>query len=328
MNDQLDLFQESLDLWENEIKSTPTREADFDTLSGEHQKVCYFPDKPDSNYMDNLGFPGQFPFTRGIHSNLYRGKLWTMRQFAGFGTPEETNQRFKKLLKKGQTGLSVAYDMPTLMGYDPDHDFAQGEVGKCGVSVFSLSEMERLFEGIDLEKISVSQTINGPAIILLAFYIAAADKKGVRADQLKGTLQNDILKEFTAQKEWIFPPKSSMRIITDMLKYCTESMPKYNTISISGYHIREAGSTAAQELAFTLADGFSYIEHGMEAGLDVDDFAPRLSFFFNSHLDFFEEIAKFRAARRIWAKHLRFKYGSKKEKSWKLRFHTQTAGVA
>ena len=328
MNDQLDLFQDSLDLWENEIKSTPTREADFDTLSGEHQKVCYFPDKPDSNYMDNLGFPGQFPFTRGIHSNLYRGKLWTMRQFAGFGTPEETNQRFKKLLKKGQTGLSVAYDMPTLMGYDPDHDFAQGEVGKCGVSVFSLSEMERLFEGIDLEKISVSQTINGPAIILLAFYIAAADKKGVRADQLKGTLQNDILKEFTAQKEWIFPPKSSMRIITDMLKYCTESMPKYNTISISGYHIREAGSTAAQELAFTLADGFSYIEHGMEAGLDVDDFAPRLSFFFNSHLDFFEEIAKFRAARRIWAKHLRFKYGSKKEKSWKLRFHTQTAGCS
>ena len=328
MNDQLDLFQESLDLWENEIKSTPTREADFDTLSGEHQKVCYFPDKPDSNYMDNIGFPGQFPFTRGIHSNLYRGKLWTMRQFAGFGTPEETNQRFKKLLKKGQTGLSVAYDMPTLMGYDPDHDFSQGEVGKCGVSVFSLSEMERLFEGIDLEKISVSQTINGPAIILLAFYIAAADKKGVRADQLKGTLQNDILKEFTAQKEWIFPPKSSMRIITDMLKYCTESMPKYNTISISGYHIREAGSTAAQELAFTLADGFSYIEHGMEAGLDVDDFAPRLSFFFNSHLDFFEEIAKFRAARRIWAKHLRFKYGSKKEKSWKLRFHTQTAGCS
>ena len=328
MNDQLDLFQESLDLWENEIKSAPAREADFDTLSGEQQKVCYFPNKPDSNYMDNLGFPGQFPFTRGIHSNLYRGKLWTMRQFAGFGTPEETNQRFKKLLKKGQTGLSVAYDMPTLMGYDPDHDFSQGEVGKCGVSVFSLSEMERLFEGIDLEKISVSQTINGPAIILLAFYIAAADKKGVRADQLKGTLQNDILKEFTAQKEWIFPPKSSMRIITDMLKYCTESMPKYNTISISGYHIREAGSTAAQELAFTLADGFSYIEHGMEAGLDVDDFAPRLSFFFNSHLDFFEEIAKFRAARRIWAKHLRFKYGSKDERSWKLRFHTQTAGCS
>ena len=251
-----------------------------------------------------------------------------MRQFAGFGTPEETNHRFKKLLKKGQTGLSVAYDMPTLMGYDPDHSFSQGEVGKCGVSVFSLSEMEKLLEGIDLGEISVSQTINGPAIILLAFYIAAADKQGVRLDQLKGTLQNDILKEFTAQKEWIFPPKSSMRIITDMLKYCTELMPKYNTISISGYHIREAGSTAAQELAFTLADGFSYIEHGMEAGLNVDDFAPRLSFFFNSHLDFFEEIAKFRAARRIWAKHLRFKYGSKDQRSWKLRFHTQTAGCS
>ena len=328
MNDQLDLFQESLGLWKKEIKSTTSREADFDTLSGEQQDVCYFPGKPDSNYLDNIGFPGQFPFTRGIHSNLYRGRLWTMRQFAGFGTPEETNHRFKKLLKKGQTGLSVAYDMPTLMGYDPDHSFSQGEVGKCGVSVFSLSEMEKLFEGIDLGEISVSQTINGPAIILLAFYIAAADKQGVRLDQLKGTLQNDILKEFTAQKEWIFPPKSSMRIITDMLKYCTELMPKYNTISISGYHIREAGSTAAQELAFTLADGFSYIEHGMEAGLNVDDFAPRLSFFFNSHLDFFEEIAKFRAARRIWAKHLRFKYGSKDQRSWKLRFHTQTAGCS
>ena len=328
MNDQLDLFQESLGLWKKEIKSTKSREADFDTLSGEQQEVCYFPGKPDSNYLDNIGFPGQFPFTRGIHSNLYRGRLWTMRQFAGFGTPEETNHRFKKLLKKGQTGLSVAYDMPTLMGYDPDHSFSQGEVGKCGVSVFSLSEMEKLFEGIDLGEISVSQTINGPAIILLAFYIAAADKQGVRLDQLKGTLQNDILKEFTAQKEWIFPPKSSMRIITDMLKYCTELMPKYNTISISGYHIREAGSTAAQELAFTLADGFSYIEHGMEAGLNVDDFAPRLSFFFNSHLDFFEEIAKFRAARRIWAKHLRFKYGSKDQRSWKLRFHTQTAGCS
>jgi len=328
MNDQLDLFQESLGLWKKEIKSTTSREADFDTLSGEQQEVCYFPGKPDSNYLDNIGFPGQFPFTRGIHSNLYRGRLWTMRQFAGFGTPEETNHRFKKLLKKGQTGLSVAYDMPTLMGYDPDHSFSQGEVGKCGVSVFSLSEMEKLFEGIDLGEISVSQTINGPAIILLAFYIAAAEKQGVRLDQLKGTLQNDILKEFTAQKEWIFPPKSSMRIITDMLKYCTELMPKYNTISISGYHIREAGSTAAQELAFTLADGFSYIEHGMEAGLNVDDFAPRLSFFFNSHLDFFEEIAKFRAARRIWAKHLRFKYGSKDQRSWKLRFHTQTAGCS
>ena len=328
MNDQLDLFNESLELWDEEIKSNNTREADFDTLSGVKQEPCYFPEHPDNNYIDNIGFPGQFPFTRGIHSNLYRGRLWTMRQFAGFGTPEETNERFKNLLKKGQTGLSVAYDMPTLMGYDPDHSFSQGEVGKCGVSVFSLSEMEKLFQGINLGEISVSQTINGPAIILLAFYIAAAEKQGVRVEQLKGTLQNDILKEFTAQKEWIFPPKSSMRIITDMLKYCTRSMPNYNTISISGYHIREAGSTAAQELAFTLADGFCYIEHGIEAGLNIDDFAPRLSFFFNSHLDFFEEIAKFRAARRIWAKHLRFKYGAKDQKSWKLRFHTQTAGCS
>tara|TARA_B100001250_G_scaffold22239_1_gene18734 strand:+ start:2078 stop:3736 length:1659 start_codon:yes stop_codon:yes gene_type:complete len=328
MNDQLDLFKESLALWDEEIKATKTREADFDTLSGEKQEPCYFPEQPDNNYINNIGFPGQFPFTRGIHSNLYRGRLWTMRQFAGFGTPEETNKRFKNLLKKGQTGLSVAYDMPTLMGYDPNHSFSQGEVGKCGVSVFSLSEMESLFEGIDLREVSVSQTINGPAIILLAFYIVAAEKKGVQVDQLKGTLQNDILKEFTAQKEWIFSPKSSMRIITDMLKYCTNSMPSYNTISISGYHIREAGSTAAQELAFTLADGFCYIEHGVEAGLNIDDFAPRLSFFFNSHLDFFEEIAKFRAARRIWAKHLRFKYGAKDQRSWKLRFHTQTAGCS
>ena len=328
MDEQLDLFNESLELWNEEIKSNNSREADFDTLSGLKQEPCYFPDNPDNNYIDNIGFPGQFPFTRGIHSNLYRGRLWTMRQFAGFGTPEETNERFKNLLKKGQTGLSVAYDMPTLMGYDPDHSFSKGEVGKCGVSVFSLSEMEKLFQGINLGEISVSQTINGPAIILLAFYIAAAEKQGVRLEQLKGTLQNDILKEFTAQKEWIFPPKSSMRIITDMLKYCTRSMPNYNTISISGYHIREAGSTAAQELAFTLADGFCYIEHGLEAGLNIDDFAPRLSFFFNSHLDFFEEIAKFRAARRIWAKHLRFKYGAKDQKSWKLRFHTQTAGCS
>jgi methylmalonyl-CoA mutase N-terminal domain/subunit len=251
-----------------------------------------------------------------------------MRQFAGFGKPEETNHRFKKLLEKGQTGLSVAYDMPTLMGYDPDHPYSKGEVGKCGVSVSSLADMETLFEGINLGEISVSQTINGPAIVLLAFYIAVAEKQGVPLDQLRGTLQNDILKEFIAQKEWIFPPKPSMRIITDMLAYCTEHMPKFNTISISGYHIREAGSTAAQELAFTLADGFAYVEHGIEAGLDVDDFAPRLSFFFNSHLDFFEEIAKFRAARRIWAKRMKNMYGAKSERSWKLRFHTQTAGCS
>ena len=325
---QLTLFQESLDKWNKRIESSETRDADFDTLSGEKQEVCYFPDDPDENYMDKLGFPGEFPYTRGIHPNLYRGKLWTMRQFAGFGTPEETNLRFKQLLNKGQTGLSVAYDMPTLMGYDPDHPLSKGEVGKCGVSVFSICEMEKLFAGIDLDKITVSQTINGPAVILLAFYIATAEKQGISPKVLNGTLQNDILKEFTAQKEWIFPPKPSMRIITDMLTYCSESMPKYNTISISGYHIREAGSTAAQELAFTLADGFSYIEHGVKAGLNIDDFAPRLSFFFNSHVDFFEEIAKFRAARRIWSKRLRNIYGAKDERSWKLRFHTQTAGCS
>ena len=325
---QLTLFQESLDKWNKRIESSETRDADFDTLSGEEQEVCYFPDDPDENYMDKLGFPGEFPYTRGIHPNLYRGKLWTMRQFAGFGTPEETNLRFKQLLNKGQTGLSVAYDMPTLMGYDPDHPLSKGEVGKCGVSVFSICEMEKLFAGIDLDKITVSQTINGPAVILLAFYIATAEKQGISPKVLNGTLQNDILKEFTAQKEWIFPPKPSMRIITDMLTYCSESMPKYNTISISGYHIREAGSTAAQELAFTLADGFSYIEHGVKAGLNIDDFAPRLSFFFNSHVDFFEEIAKFRAARRIWSKRLRNIYGAKDERSWKLRFHTQTAGCS
>ena len=328
MTGQLNLFQQKLDEWKKSTDSMSTREADFDTLSGEKLDLCYFPDSPSSDYIERIGFPGQFPYTRGIHPNLYRGKLWTMRQFAGFGKPEETNFRFKKLLEKGQTGLSVAFDMPTLMGYDPDHPYSRGEVGKCGVSVSSLADMETLFDGINLGEISVSQTINGPAIVLLAFYIAVAEKQGVPLDLLRGTLQNDILKEFIAQKEWIFPPKPSMRVITDMLAYCTKNMPKFNTISVSGYHIREAGSTAAQELAFTLADGFAYVEHGIEAGLDVDDFAPRLSFFFNSHLDFFEEIAKFRAARRIWAKRMKNKYGAKSERSWKLRFHTQTAGCS
>ena len=328
MSSQLELFQESYKKWKNEIKSSKERNFDFDTLSGQNQSVCYFPSEPSGDYLDNLGFPGQFPYTRGVHSNLYRGKLWTMRQFAGFGTPQETNKRFKQLLKKGQTGLSVAFDMPTLMGYDPDHSLSKGEIGKCGVSVFSLPEMQKLFQGINLKEITVSQTINGPAIVLLAFYIAAGEEKGIVPYELKGTLQNDILKEFTAQKEWIFPPEPSMRLITDMLSYCTNSMPHYNTISISGYHIREAGSTATQELAFTLADGFTYLDYGIKAGIDVDDFAPRLSFFFNSHLDFFEEIAKFRAARRIWAKRLKFKYKAKNEKSWKLRFHTQTAGCS
>ena len=251
-----------------------------------------------------------------------------MRQFAGFGTPEETNQRFKLLLEKGQTGLSVAYDMPTLMGYDPDHNLSLGEVGKCGVNVFHIGDMEKLFEGINLEDVSVSQTINGPAIILFAFYVAVAERQGVNIKNLRGTLQNDILKEFIAQKEWIFPPNPSMRLITDMLSYCTDNMPLYNTISVSGYHIREAGSTAAQELAFTLADGFTYVEHGLNAGLDIDSFAPRISFFFNSHSDFFEEIAKYRAARRIWAKRLKNKYGAKSQKSMMLRFHTQTAGCS
>ena len=314
--------------WNDSMKNSKSRDADFDTLSGHRLDLCYFPNIIDSNYKNNLGFPGQYPYTRGIHPNLYRGRLWTMRQFAGYGTPEETNRRFKLLLNKGQTGLSVAYDMPTLMGYDPGHSLSIGEVGKCGVNVFHMGDMETLFKDIDLGKVSVSQTINGPAIILLAFYIAVAEQKGVRASNLKGTLQNDILKEFIAQKEWIFPPKPSMKLITDMLTYCTEKMPLYNTISVSGYHIREAGSTAVQELAFTLADGFTYLEHGIRAGLDVDSFAPRISLFFNSHLDFFEEIAKYRAARRIWARRLKEKYGAKNERSMMLRFHTQTAGCS
>tara|TARA_B100000029_G_C17584706_1_gene960782 strand:+ start:1033 stop:2670 length:1638 start_codon:yes stop_codon:yes gene_type:complete len=321
-------MSKQLKKWKVESEKIPTREANFDTISGKKLDLCYFPKNIEQDYVDKLGFPGQYPYTRGVHHNLYRGKLWTMRQFAGYGTPEETNRRFKSLLKNGQTGLSVAYDMPTLMGYDPDHPFSEGEVGKCGVSVFSLTEMENLFSGIKLDGISVSQTINGPAFVLLAFYIATAKKQGVQLRDLQGTLQNDILKEFTAQKEWIFPPKASMRIITDMLIYCSNNLPKFNTISISGYHIREAGSTAAQELAFTLADGFAYVEHGIAAGLDIDDFAPRLSFFFNSHLDFFEEIAKFRAARRIWSKYMKVKYGAKSERSLKCRFHTQTAGCS
>ena len=314
--------------WEKNISNSPIRNYNFDTLSGKKLDPLYYPKNPDNNYMDKLGFPGQFPFTRGVHSNMYRGKLWTKRQFSGFGTALETNKRYHSLLSKGQTGLSVAYDMPTLMGYDPDHPWSEGEVGKCGVSVASLGDMEDLFSDINLGEISVSQTINGPAIIMLAFYIAVAEKQNVDLKNLRGTLQNDILKEFIAQKEWIFPPEPSMRLVTDMIEFCTHNMPKYNTVSISGYHIREAGSTAAQELAFTLADGFTYVEYAINAGIDVDLFAPRLSFFFNSHLDFFEEIAKFRAARRIWAKRMKNHYGAKKPESWKLRFHTQTAGCS
>lgn len=321
-------FKKQLELWQSDVGKTKNREYDFRTVSGLPVDLLYLPESESEDYVKELGFPGQYPFTRGVHANMYRGKLWTMRQFAGFGTPQETNERYHFLLTQGQTGLSVAFDMPTLMGYDPGHDFALGEVGKCGVSVASLKDMEILFDKIDLGKISVSQTINGPAVILLAFYIAVADKQDVPQNQLRGTLQNDILKEFIAQKEWIFPPEPSMRVITDMMQYCAEHMPQYNTISISGYHIREAGSTAAQELAFTLADGFAYVEHAVAAGMDIDKFAPRLSFFFNAHLDFFEEIAKYRAARRIWAKRMKNKYNAKNEKSWKLRFHTQTAGCS
>ncbi|MEC7820827.1 MAG: methylmalonyl-CoA mutase family protein [Candidatus Neomarinimicrobiota bacterium] len=328
MTKQLELFNKSKKQWEDDFNSSPSREYSFDTISGEPVDPLYIPQSPNDDFLDKLGFPGQFPYTRGVHANMYRGKLWTKRQFSGFGTPEETNTRYHSLLEKGLTGLSVAYDMPTLMGYDPDHPFSEGEVGKCGVSVASIKDMEKLFKDIDLGKISVSQTINGPAVILLAFYIAVAENQKVPLKKLTGTLQNDILKEFIAQKEWIFPPEPSMRVITDMMKFCTKNLPKYNTISISGYHIREAGSTAAQELAFTLANGFTYVEYAMKAGIDIDDFAPRLSYFFNSHMDFFEEIAKYRAARRIWALRMKNKYGAKDPRSLKLRFHAQTAGCS
>jgi len=305
------------------------RETVFTTVSGEPIEVLYTPDDIQHlNYLSDIGFPGEFPYTRGIHPNMYRGKLWTMRQFAGFGTPEDTNGRFKYLLEHGQTGLSTAFDLPTLMGRDSDDPLSEGEVGICGVSISSLADMEILFKGIPLDKVSTSMTINAPAAMLLAFYIIVAEKEGVRPEALRGTIQADILKEYIAQKEWIYPPVPSMKIITDMFSYCAKELPQFNPISVSGYHIREAGSTAVQELAFTLADGFAYVEAGIAAGMDVDEFAPRLSFFFNSHLDFFEEIAKFRAARRIWAKRMRNKYGAKDQRSWMLRFHTQTAGCS
>lgn len=314
--------------WEKAVDKSRQRDYSFDTLSGDPLNLLYTPENLTDEYMEKLGFPGQYPFTRGVQANMYRGKLWTMRQFAGFGTPEETNKRYKYLLSHGQTGLSVAYDMPTLMGYDADAPESLGEVGNCGVNVSSLKDMEDLFDGIDLAEISVSQTINGPSFVALAFYVAVAEQQGVDRKSLMGTLQADILKEYIAQKEWIFPPEESMRIITDMIEFCTNEMPKYNSISVSGYHIREAGSTAAQELAFTLANGFTYVEYGIKRGLPVDAFAPRLSFFFNSHVDFFEEIAKYRAARRIWAKRMKNKYGARDPRSWRLRFHTQTAGCS
>jgi methylmalonyl-CoA mutase N-terminal domain/subunit len=301
----------------------------FTTISGEPLDILYTPmHLAGFDYARDLGFPGEYPYTRGIRDDMYRGRLWTMRQFAGFGTAADTNRRFKYLLEHGQTGLSTAFDMPTLMGYDSDHEFAQGEVGRCGVAIDSLEDMEILFDGIPLDRVSTSMTINAPAAILLALYIAVGEKQGVPPEKLRGTLQNDILKEYIAQKEWIFPPKPHMKLITDIMEFCAQQVPKWNTISISGYHIREAGSTAIQELAFTLADGFAYVEAGMEAGMDVDIFAPRLSFFFNAHMDFFEEIAKYRAARRIWSQAMREKYKAKDPLSWLMRFHTQTAGCS
>ena len=282
----------------------------------------------DQYYLDHIGLPGEYPYTRGVHHTMYRTRLWTMRQFAGMGTPRQTNERFKYILKSGGTGLSTAFDLPTLMGYDSDHIRSLGEVGKCGVAVDSLADMEILFDGIDLSRVSTSMTINSSASMALAFYLCVAEKQGVPFEQVRGTLQNDILKEYIAQKEFIFPPKPSIRLITDMMEYCTKNVPQWNTISISGYHIREAGATAVQELAFTLADGFQYVESAIEAGQDVDEFAPRLSYFFNAHSDFFEEIAKYRAARRIVAKRMKHKYGAKDERSWLCRFHTQTAGCS
>jgi methylmalonyl-CoA mutase N-terminal domain/subunit len=310
-----------------QASSSGEREVRFTTVSGEPIAPLYTPeDVARINFLADVGYPGEYPYTRGIHHTMYRGRLWTMRQFAGFGTPEDTNARYQYLLAQGQTGLSVAFDLPTLMGRDCDDAVSEGEVGICGVSVSSLADMEVLFRGIALKDVSTSMTINAPAAMMLAFYVVVAQQQGAVTADLRGTMQADILKEYIAQKEWIYPPRPSMRIITDMFEYCTNEMPLWNPISISGYHIREAGSTAAQELAFTLADGFAYVEAGLERGMDVDSFAPRLSFFFNSHLDFFEEIAKFRAARRIWAKRMKNNYGAKNPRSLALRFHTQTAG--
>lgn len=311
------------------IKKYPERKKSFKNLSGTDIKHFYTPDDVKNfDYDRDLGCPGEFPFTRSIYPTLYRGRLWTMRQFAGLGTAEDTNQRFKYLISNGQTGLSVAFHLPTLYGYESGTEMTIGEIGKEGVAIDTLADMETLFDGIDLSSISTSMTINAPAAILLAMYIVVGEKQGVPAEQLTGTIQNDILKEYIAQKSWIFPPEPSMRLIIDTIEYCTAHVPKWNTISISGYHIREAGATAVQELAFTLADGFAYVEAAMERGIDIDAFAPRLSFFFNAHNDFFEEIAKYRAARRIWARHMKEKYQAKNPESWLLRFHTQTAGVS
>ncbi len=331
---KLEELKSQLENWEKTtlskaLNSLPERKEEFITTSSDVVNRVYTPlDVADMDYASSLGLPGEYPFTRGIHPTLHRSKLWTMRMFAGFGTAEETNRRFKYLLKQGQTGLSIAFDLATLMGYDTDQPEALGEFGKCGVAVSSLKDMEILLDGIPLDKVSTSMTINSPAAIIWAMYIAAAENKGVRRDQLRGTIQNDILKEFIAQKEFIFPPQPSMRLVVDTMEFGSKHVPQWNTISISGYHIREAGSTAAQELAFTLGDGMEYVRWGIARGMDVDEFAPRLSFFFNAHTDFFEEIAKYRAARRIWAREMRETFKAKNPRSWLLRFHTQTAGVS
>ena len=314
--------------WRELFDGARKRDVDFSTISGDELQPLYGPADAAVDFEQDLGYPGEYPYTRGVHPTMYRGRLWTMRQFAGFGTARQTNERFKFLLDHGQTGLSTAFDFPTLMGYDSDHERSLGEVGQVGVAISSLRDMQTLMDGIPMDRVSTSMTINGPAPILLAFYIACGEKQGVDPKLLRGTVQNDILKEYQAQHAWLVPAEPALRMITDVMGYCAEHVPQWNTISISGYHIREAGSTAAQELAFTLANGFEYVRRGVAAGLDVDTFAPRLSFFFDSHLDFFEEIAKFRAARRIWARKLREEFGAKNPKSWMVRFHTQTAGVS
>src|SRR6188472_2422662 len=317
------------DEWRRSYEATPEREGElFSTISGVENEPLYSPENVELEYEHDLGWPGAYPFTRGVYPSMYRGRLWTMRQFAGFGTAEETNERFRYLLAHGQTGLSTAFDMPTLMGYDSDHARSLGEVGREGVAIDSLADMETLFDGIPLGEVSTSMTINSPAAMLLAFYVCVGEQQGVPRAELRGTIQTDILKEYIAQKEWIFPPEPSMRLVVDMMEFCAEEMPRWHPISISGYHIREAGSNAIQELAFTLADGFAYVQAAVERGLAVDDFAPRLSFFFNAHIDFFEEIAKYRAARRIWAREMRDTFGARNPASWRMRFHTQTAGVS
>ncbi len=334
MKSVIDRVETRKERWEREVlepalKKTLERQSSFTTISGRPIERLYVrEDLSGIEYGRDIADPGEFPYTRGIHPSGYRVKLWTMRQFAGFGTPEQTNQRYKDLIAAGGTGLSVAFDLPTLMGRDPDHELSLGEVGKCGVNVTSLADMERLFDGISLADITTSMTINSPASMIFAMYLVVAEKQGASWKRISGTIQNDILKEFIAQKEYIFPPRPSMRLITDVFAFCSQQVPKWNTISVSGYHIREAGSTALQELAFTLRDGLEYVQYGVDAGLNVDDFVPRISFFFNSHSDFFEEIAKYRAARKLWAEAMRERFGAKHPRSWQLRFHTQTAGVS